>query len=69
MTYIAIIGFLAILGSLAAAMYFMLKGGDTDKQDSKSKANKMARALAFRVGFWATYSLLGYQQGVDCSAF
>ena len=51
MTFIAIIGFLAILGSLAAAMYFMLKGGDTGKQDSKSKANKMARALAFRVGF------------------
>ncbi len=51
MTFIAIIGFLAILGSLAAAMYFMLKGGDSNKQDSKSKANRMARALAFRVGF------------------
>jgi hypothetical protein len=51
MTYIAIVGFLAILGSLAAAMYFMLKGGDTDKQASTSKANNMARALAFRVGF------------------
>ncbi len=51
MTYIAIIGFLAILGSLAAAMFFMLKGGEKDKRESKSKANNMARALAFRVGF------------------
>lgn len=51
MTYIAIIGFIAILGSLGAAMYFMLKGGEKEKQDSKTKANKMAKALAFRVGF------------------
>lgn len=50
MTYIAIIGFLAILGSLAAAMFFMLKGSEKDKQETKSKANSMARALAFRVG-------------------
>jgi hypothetical protein len=55
MTYIAIIGFIAILGSLAAAMFFMLKGGENDKPDgkqsAKAKANKMAKALAFRVGF------------------
>jgi hypothetical protein len=51
MTYIAIIGFIAILGSLGAAMFFMLKGGEKDKQDGKTKANNMARALAFRVGF------------------
>jgi hypothetical protein len=51
MTYIAIIGFIAILGSLGAAMYFMLKGGEKDKQEGKTKANNMARALAFRVGF------------------
>jgi Protein of unknown function (DUF2909) len=51
MTYIAIIGFIAILGSLAAAMFFMLKGGEKDKQSGKTKANKMAKALAFRVGF------------------
>lgn len=51
MTYIAIIGFIAILGSLGAAMLFMLKGGERDKQAGKSKANNMARALAFRVGF------------------
>ncbi len=51
MTYLAIIGFIAILGSLAAAMFFMLKGGEKEKQDGKTKANKMAKALAFRVGF------------------
>ena len=51
MTYIAIIGFTAILGSLGAAMFFMLKGGEKDKLERKSKANNMARALAFRVGF------------------
>jgi uncharacterized membrane protein YdcZ (DUF606 family) len=51
MTYLAIIGFIAILGSLGAAMFFMLKGGENDKLNTKSKANKMAKALAFRVGF------------------
>jgi cytochrome c biogenesis protein CcdA len=51
MTYIAIIGFIAILGNLGAAMFFMLRGGEKDKHERKSKANNMARALAFRVGF------------------
>ena len=55
MTYIVIIGFIAILASLVAAMLFMLKGGEKDKQDgqtpAKAKANAMAKALAFRVGF------------------
>lgn len=51
MTYLAIIGFIAILGSLGAAMFFMLKGGENEQQDGKAKANKMAKALAFRVGF------------------
>jgi cytochrome c biogenesis protein CcdA len=51
MTYLVILAFIAILGSLATAMFFMLKGGEKDKQDGKAKANQMARALAFRVGF------------------
>jgi Protein of unknown function (DUF2909) len=51
MTYIAIFGFIAILGSLATALFFMLKGGEKDKQEGKTKSNNMARALAFRVGF------------------
>jgi hypothetical protein len=41
------LAFVAILGSLAAALYFMMKGGESDK----AKNNNMARALAFRVGF------------------
>jgi Protein of unknown function (DUF2909) len=51
MTYLVILGFIAILGSLAIAMLFMLKGGEKNMQDGKSKASSMARALAFRVGF------------------
>ena len=51
MTYIAIAGFIAILSSLGAALFFMLRGGEKNKQKSKAKANNMARALAFRVGF------------------
>lgn len=50
MTYIVIIGFIAILASLGFAMLFMLKGGEKDKQDNHSKPNNMAKALAFRVG-------------------
>lgn len=51
MTYLVILGFIAILGSLVAAMFFMLKGGAKNKLDGKTKAGNMARALAFRVGF------------------
>jgi len=47
MTYLVILAFVAILGSLGTALYFMLKGG----QDDKAKRGNMARALAFRVGF------------------
>lgn len=47
MTYLVILAFIAILGSLAAALYFMLRGG----QSGSSKSRGMARALAFRVGF------------------
>ena len=47
MTYLVAIAFLAILGSLATALFFMLKDGT----NGKAKTNGMARALAFRVGF------------------
>lgn len=47
MTYLVTLAFLAILGSLAAALYFMLKDGT----DGKQKTSNMARALAFRIGF------------------
>jgi hypothetical protein len=47
MTYLVIIAFVAIIGSLGAALFFMLKGGD----DEGKRKNNMANALAFRVGF------------------
>ena len=47
MGYLVAIAFLAIVGSLGTALYFMLQDG----RDGKPKTNHMARALAFRVGF------------------
>ena len=46
MTYLVALAFLAILGSLASALFFLLKDGT----NGKAKTNNMARALAFRVG-------------------
>ncbi|WNO06091.1 twin transmembrane helix small protein [Rhodoferax mekongensis] len=46
MTYLVIIAFIAILGSLAAALYFMLRGGSS----RTAKSRNMARALGMRVG-------------------
>lgn len=47
MGILVVIAFLAILGSLGAALYFMLQDG----RDGKAKTRNMSRALAFRVGF------------------
>ena len=47
MRYLVLLAFIAIIGSLGAALYFMMRDG----QDGKAKTNNMARALAFRVGF------------------
>jgi cytochrome bd-type quinol oxidase subunit 2 len=46
MTYFIALAFLAILASLGAALFFMMKDG----RDGKAKTNNMARALALRVG-------------------
>jgi hypothetical protein len=46
MSYLIGLAFVAILGALASALYFMLRGGS-----GKTKTSHMARALAFRVGF------------------
>jgi len=46
MTYLVTIAFVAILASLGAALYFMLRGGQKGNDASK----KMARALGLRVG-------------------
>lgn len=46
MTYLVIIAFVAILGSLTAALFFMLRGGSSQT----AKSRNMARALGLRVG-------------------
>jgi hypothetical protein len=48
MEYLVILAFVIIIGSLGAALYFMLRTGN---DDPKAKSRKMARALAMRVGF------------------
>jgi formate hydrogenlyase subunit 3/multisubunit Na+/H+ antiporter MnhD subunit len=48
MSYLVALAFLAIIASLAAALFFMLRGGQAQTQD---KSKRMARALAMRVGF------------------
>jgi hypothetical protein len=47
MIYLVILAFVAIVGSLGAALFFMMKDG----RDGKRKTSHMANALAFRVGF------------------
>ncbi len=47
MKYLVILGFLAIIGSLASALFFMMRDG----RDGRPKTSNMARALGFRVGF------------------
>ena len=47
MTYLVALAFLAIIASLAVALFFMMKDGT----NGKAKTSNMARALAFRIGF------------------
>jgi hypothetical protein len=47
MKYFVLVAFLAILGSLGSALFFMMRDG----RNGKPKTSNMARALAFRVGF------------------
>jgi len=49
MTYLVSLAFVAILASLATALYFMLRGGGSS-DGSAPKSRRMARALAMRVG-------------------
>lgn len=53
MIYLVALGFLAILASLGAALFFMMRRDESDESDEggKRKSGSMARALAFRVGF------------------
>jgi hypothetical protein len=50
MKYLVIVAFVAIIGSLAAALVFMMRGGVQEEGEAPRK-RQMARALAFRVGF------------------
>ncbi len=45
--YLVILAFVAIIGSLGTALYFMLKGG----REGENRGRQMARALTFRIGF------------------
>lgn len=49
MKYLVVLAFIAILASLASALFFMMRGGK-DASDDKAKGNRMAWALAIRVG-------------------
>jgi cytochrome bd-type quinol oxidase subunit 2 len=46
MKYLVTIAFVAILASLGAALFFMMRGGQKGNETSR----KMARALGLRVG-------------------
>lgn len=47
MNYLVLVAFVAILASLGFALFYLLRGGT----QGKIKTNRMAKALAFRVGF------------------
>ena len=51
MNYLVALAFIAILASLASALFFMLRGSSGESKDGKRKASNMARALALRIGF------------------
>ena len=44
------LAFLGILGSLASALFFMMKQGKPDGAPDAQRAGRMMRALALRVG-------------------
>lgn len=45
MKYLVLLAFVAIIGSLGSALFFMMKDG----RDGKPKSSNMVRALALRV--------------------
>jgi hypothetical protein len=47
MKWIVALAFVAIIGSLGAALFFMMRDG----RNGEAKTNNMVRALALRVGF------------------
>lgn len=69
MTYLVIVAFVAIIGSLVVALVAMMRGGSPageNVEPSAPRKNHMARALAFRVGFSVllfVVVLIGYKLG------
>ncbi len=51
MKILVALAFVAILASLAFALVYMMKGGQTSVQPGSAPQGNMAKALAFRVGF------------------
>lgn len=62
MKYFVMLAFVLIIGSLASALFFMMRGGksrgslvdldaDPNDLDAQRKSTNMFRALALRVGF------------------
>ncbi len=45
------LAFVGILGSLGGALFFMMRGGKDEGEAGQARPRRMARALAFRVGF------------------
>jgi Protein of unknown function (DUF2909) len=50
MKYLILLGFVSIIASLGAAMFFMLRGGKKVKAPGDSPSYGMAWSLALRVG-------------------
>jgi len=47
MKFLVALAFIAIIGSLGSALFFMMRGG---KGDDKARGDRMAKALAVRIG-------------------
>ncbi len=50
-TALVTLAFIGILGSLGTALFFMMRGNADGQANDKRRGDRMARALAFRVGF------------------
>ena len=49
MKYLVVLAFIAILASLASALFFMMRR--PSEGDHEARSRHMARALTFRIGF------------------
>ena len=67
MNVLVALAFIAILGSLAAALFFMMRGSAHGEANAEqTRAKRMARALTFRIGFSVALFLivlLSYHMG------